>query len=152
VLDLYEDHGGNLIDTAATYAAGRNEEILGRLLAGNRRDRFVLSTMFAVRRNPEDVNAAGASRRNLRRSLDESLRWLRTDHIELLWLHAWYQGGRTKYHTNSVEARHALAADSFTGILWHADYLLGPCIAHVAQATSQEVSTTRVAYSAGEVS
>lgn len=90
VLDRYEDVGGNLIDTAVTYAGGRSEEILGRLLAGGRRDRFVVSTKFGVRRNESDVNSAGASRRNLRRSLDESLRRLRTDHVDILGLHAWY--------------------------------------------------------------
>ncbi|MGH3939532.1 MAG: aldo/keto reductase [Pseudonocardiaceae bacterium] len=92
VLDRYEDVGGNLIDTAVTYAGGRSEEILGQLLAGSRRDRFVLSTKFGVRRNERDANAAGASRRNLRRSLDESLRRLRTDHVDILWLHAWHPG------------------------------------------------------------
>lgn len=92
VLARYEDLGGNLIDTAVTYASGHSEEILGRLLSGSRRDRFVLSTKFGVRRDERDPNSAGASRRNLRRSLDESLRRLRTDHIDMLWLHAWYPG------------------------------------------------------------
>lgn len=92
VLDRYEDVGGNLIDTAVTYADGRSEEILGQLLTGSRRDRFVLSTKFGVRRSNEDPNSAGASRRNLRRSLDESLRRLRTDYVDILWLHAWYPG------------------------------------------------------------
>lgn len=92
VLDVYEDAGGNLLDTAVTYGDGRSEEVLGRLLAGRRRDRFVVSTKFGLRRNREDANAAGASRRNLRRSLDESLRRLGTDHVDVLWLHAWYPG------------------------------------------------------------
>jgi aryl-alcohol dehydrogenase-like predicted oxidoreductase len=92
VLDCYEDAGGNLIDTATSYADGRSEQILGRLLAGPRRDRFVLSTKFGKRRIEADANSAGASRRNLRSSLDESLKRLQSDHVDILWLHAWHPG------------------------------------------------------------
>lgn len=86
MLDLYAEAGGNVIDTASAY--GDSERILGELLAG-RRDHFVLATKYGLSRDHRDVNAAGAHRKNLRLSLETSLRRLRTDHVDLLWLHVW---------------------------------------------------------------
>ena len=82
IVDAYADAGGNVIDTAVNYRGGASEEILGELLAG-RRDRFVLATKYGVSRDPADPNAAGNHRKNLRLSLETSLRRLRTDYIDL---------------------------------------------------------------------
>lgn len=87
VLDRYLDAGGNLIDTADVYAAGRSEEILGRAL-GTRRDRVVLATKFRMTVGA-DPNERGASRRHLRASLEASLRRLQTDRIDLYQVHLW---------------------------------------------------------------
>ncbi|HEY8338763.1 MAG TPA: aldo/keto reductase [Egibacteraceae bacterium] len=86
MLDLYAEAGGNVIDTASAY--GDSEAILGELLAG-RRDRFVVATKYTLSRDHGDVNAAGNHRKNLRSSLEASLRRLRTDYIDLLWVHVW---------------------------------------------------------------
>lgn len=88
MLDAYADAGGNVIDTAVNYGHGASEEILGRLLTG-RRDRFVLATKYALSRDGADPNAAGGHRKNLRHSLETSLRRLRTDYIDLYWVHIW---------------------------------------------------------------
>jgi aryl-alcohol dehydrogenase-like predicted oxidoreductase len=88
MLDVYADAGGNVIDTAINYRGGASEEILGKLLAG-RRDRFVLSTKYGVSRDGSDPNAAGSSRKNLRLSLETSLRRLATDYIDIYWVHIW---------------------------------------------------------------
>jgi aryl-alcohol dehydrogenase-like predicted oxidoreductase len=88
ILDAYADAGGNVIDTASNYRGGASEEILGELLQG-RRDRFVLSTKYTVTRDPCDPNAAGNHRKNLRLSLETSLRRLRTDYIDIYWVHMW---------------------------------------------------------------
>lgn len=88
ILDVYDEAGGNVVDTAVNYAAGQSETIVGELLEG-RRDRFVLSTKYAITRDPTDPNAAGSHRKNLTRSLETSLRRLRTDHIDLYWVHFW---------------------------------------------------------------
>jgi aryl-alcohol dehydrogenase-like predicted oxidoreductase len=88
ILDAYADAGGNVIDTAINYRGGASEEILGELLRG-RRDRFVLSTKYTVSRDPADPNAAGNHRKNLRLSLETSLRRLRTDYIDIYWVHMW---------------------------------------------------------------
>ncbi|MFI6737516.1 aldo/keto reductase [Nonomuraea sp. NPDC050451] len=88
MLDLYADAGGNVVDTAINYRGGASEAIVGELLEG-RRDRFVLSTKYTVSRDGADPNAAGNHRKNLRLSLETSLRRLRTDYVDIYWVHLW---------------------------------------------------------------
>jgi aryl-alcohol dehydrogenase-like predicted oxidoreductase len=88
MLDLYADAGGNVIDTAINYRGGESESILGELLNG-RRGRFVVGTKYTVSRDRGDANAAGNHRKNLALSLETSLRRLRTDYIDLYWVHLW---------------------------------------------------------------
>ncbi|GAA3012825.1 aldo/keto reductase [Streptosporangium longisporum] len=86
MLDVYADAGGNVIDTASAY--GESESILGEILEG-RRDRFVVCTKYTLSRDQDDPNAAGNHRKNLALSLESSLRRLRTDYIDLYWVHLW---------------------------------------------------------------
>jgi aryl-alcohol dehydrogenase-like predicted oxidoreductase len=86
IVDAYADAGGNVIDTAINYRGGASEEFVGELMAG-RRDRFVVATKFAVSRDATDPNAAGSHRKNLRMSLETSLRRLKTDYIDVYWMH-----------------------------------------------------------------
>jgi aryl-alcohol dehydrogenase-like predicted oxidoreductase len=84
----FAEAGGNFIDTANHYAAGESERIVGDLI-GSDRDRWVLSTKYALSSDPEDPNAGGTSRKTLRRALDASLQRLGTDYIDLYWVHIW---------------------------------------------------------------
>ncbi|WP_298990057.1 aldo/keto reductase [uncultured Pseudokineococcus sp.] len=79
------DAGINVVDTADIYANGESEEIVGKALKG-RRDDVVLATKL---HNPmgDDVNARGNSRRWIRRAVEDSLRRLQTDHIDLYQVH-----------------------------------------------------------------
>ena len=79
------DAGINFVDTADVYSAGESEEIVGKALAG-RRDDVVLATKFhgAMGRDP---NRRGNSRRWIMQAVDESLRRLRTDWIDLYQVH-----------------------------------------------------------------
>jgi aryl-alcohol dehydrogenase-like predicted oxidoreductase len=88
IVDAYSEAGGNVVDTAINYRGGASEEILGELLVG-RRDRFVLATKYTVSRDRDDPNGAGNHRKNLRLSLDTSLRRLRTDYLDIYWVHMW---------------------------------------------------------------
>lgn len=88
IFDAYLERGGNFVDTAVNYTNGASERIVGKLMDG-RRDRIVLSTKFTMSRNPGDPNAGGNHRMNMVRSVEQSLRQLGTDRIELLHLHAW---------------------------------------------------------------
>lgn len=88
ILHRYVAAGGNFVDTANAY--GNSEELLGELLAETGwRDQLVLATKFTAARRPGDPNAAGNGRKNILASLDASLRRLRTDYIDLYWLHVW---------------------------------------------------------------
>ena len=88
MLDLYLDQGGNFIDTASNYTDGESEEQLGELLA-DRRDRLVLATKYTLTNRPKDPNAGGNHRKNMVQTVEQSLRRLRTDRIDLLWMHMW---------------------------------------------------------------
>ena len=90
ILDSYFEAGGNFIDTADVYSAGVSEEIIGRWLAKRpeARDSAVVATKgrFPMGTAPNDV---GTSRRRLTRALDNSLRRLGLDQIDLYQMHAW---------------------------------------------------------------
>lgn len=90
ILDDYFAAGGNFIDTADVYSSGVSEEIIGRWLADRAevRDRAVVATKgrFPMGQAPNDV---GTSRRHLVRALDDSLRRLGVEQIDLYQLHAW---------------------------------------------------------------
>jgi aryl-alcohol dehydrogenase-like predicted oxidoreductase len=90
VVDAAIDAGVTLLDTAETYGgAGQSEEILGEVLAG-RRDKVVLATKFGAQGSDMGYGpAAGAKggRAYLRRAVEESLRRLRTDYIDLYQIH-----------------------------------------------------------------
>ncbi|WP_244273988.1 aldo/keto reductase [Geodermatophilus obscurus] len=90
-LDVFAEAGGTLVDTADVYSAGAAEEIVGRWLAARPadvRDRVVLATKGRFPTGDEP-NALGSSRRHLRRALEDSLRRLGVDHVDLYQLHAW---------------------------------------------------------------
>jgi aryl-alcohol dehydrogenase-like predicted oxidoreductase len=88
IFDAYAEAGGNVIDTAVNYRGGASESILGELLA-SQRDRFVVATKYTLTRDGGDPNAAGNHRKNLTLSLETSLRRLRTDYVDLYWVHIW---------------------------------------------------------------
>ncbi|HJK91130.1 MAG TPA: aldo/keto reductase [Polyangiaceae bacterium LLY-WYZ-15_(1-7)] len=88
VLDAYREAGGNFLDTANKYHGGETEEIVGRWMQGKRHE-LVCATKYTLAMNHADPNTAGNHRKNLVRSVEESLKRLRTDYIDLLWVHAW---------------------------------------------------------------
>lgn len=88
ILDRFAAAGGNFVDTANKYHEGRSEEILGTYL-GSERDRWVIASKYTLAMTDDDPNAAGNSRKSLRNAVEGSLRRLGTDHLDLLWVHAW---------------------------------------------------------------
>ena len=85
IVDLALDTGVNFFDTANSYAEGRSEEILGRLLQG-RRDKLILATKVFNPMGP-DINDSGTCRRHIMQAVEESLRRLQTDYIDLYQIH-----------------------------------------------------------------
>lgn len=80
------DVGINFIDTADVYSAGESEEIVGSALAGGKRDDVIVATKFFASMG-DDPNQRGASRRWIIREVENSLRRLRTDWIDLYQVH-----------------------------------------------------------------
>lgn len=88
VFDKFSDAGGNFIDTANYYTRGTSETMLGEFIA-KERSRFVLATKYTLSMNPKDPNASGNGRKNMVQAVEESLKRLKTDYIDLYWMHAW---------------------------------------------------------------
>lgn len=88
MLDRYLEAGGNFIDTANIYTKGHSEAILGAYFAERGgRDRAVLATKFCGSLHRGDPNAGGAGRKAIQQQLEQSLRRLKTDCIDLYWMH-----------------------------------------------------------------
>ena len=90
IFNHYVEAGGNFIDTADGYVGGKSEEMLGRFISERGlRDQLVLATKFTFAAQPGNPNSGGNGRKNMYRALEGSLRRLKTDFIDLYWLHAW---------------------------------------------------------------
>lgn len=91
ILDVYLDRGGNFIDTANFYTNGHSEKIVGDFFAARpgRREHVVLASKFFGNMFPGDPNGGGAGRGSIVAQLEESLRRMRTDYLDLYWLHNW---------------------------------------------------------------
>lgn len=91
LMETYIELGGNCIDTANIYTKGHSEKIVGDYLknATVRRDYLVLGTKFFGNLYPGDPNAGGNSRKSIIQSLENSLRRLQTDYIDIYWMHAY---------------------------------------------------------------
>jgi aryl-alcohol dehydrogenase-like predicted oxidoreductase len=87
IVDAALEGGVNLIDTADMYGDGQSEEMVGKAVAG-RRDDIVLATKAGMPMG-EERNHRGASRRWLVTELDNSLRRLGVDHVDLYQIHRW---------------------------------------------------------------
>jgi aryl-alcohol dehydrogenase-like predicted oxidoreductase len=89
IIQTYLDRGGNFIDTANFYSNGHSEKILGDFFTARPglRDRIVLATKFFCNLHLGDPNGGGAGRKAIFAQVEESLRRLQTDYIDLYWLH-----------------------------------------------------------------
>ncbi|WP_233280504.1 aldo/keto reductase [Devosia rhizoryzae] len=100
IFDAYRDGGGNFVDTADIYSGGVSEELVGKFIRETRsRDEIVLATKFgfnassspltAPRGRGGNPHAGGAGAKNIHRALEQSLKRLGTDYIDLYWMHVW---------------------------------------------------------------
>jgi aryl-alcohol dehydrogenase-like predicted oxidoreductase len=90
VYDAFREAGGNFIDTANIYTNGTSETFLGEFLQGHRQS-VVLATKYSNAFPGTDPNAAGNQRKNMVQAVEASLKRLKTDYIDLYWLHIWDQ-------------------------------------------------------------
>ena len=90
VLETYIEAGGNFLDTANVYTHGHSEVIIGDYFAGTpivARDRMVIATKFSGNMHPGDPNGGGSGRKAILHQLEDSLRRLQTDYVDLYWCH-----------------------------------------------------------------
>jgi len=90
VYDAFREAGGNFIDTANVYTNGTSESFLGEFMQGHRQS-VVMATKYTNAAPGTDPNAAGNHRKSMVQAVDGSLRRLRTDYIDLYWVHIWDQ-------------------------------------------------------------
>jgi aryl-alcohol dehydrogenase-like predicted oxidoreductase len=90
VYDTFLEAGGNFIDTANVYTNGTSERLLGEFMQGQR-EQIVLATKYTNAAPGTDPNAAGNQRKSMVQALEASLKRLKTDYIDLYWLHIWDQ-------------------------------------------------------------
>jgi aryl-alcohol dehydrogenase-like predicted oxidoreductase len=90
VYDAFREAGGNFIDTANLYTNGTSEAFLGEFMQGHRKS-VVLATKYTNAAPGTDPNAGGNQRKNMMQAVEASLKRLRTDFIDLYWVHAWDQ-------------------------------------------------------------
>lgn len=86
ILDRFAAYGGNFLDTADIYTHGKSETIIGTWLERQTREDFVVATKCRANMG-YNVNSVGLSRRHITRSIDESLKRLRTDYVDLYQTH-----------------------------------------------------------------
>src|SRR6202051_5085259 len=90
VYDVFREAGGNFIDTANLYTNGTSESFLGDFMEGHRPS-VVLATKYTNAFPGTDPNAAGNQRKNMMQAVEASLKRLKTDYIDLYWVHIWDQ-------------------------------------------------------------
>ncbi|MFZ6658114.1 aldo/keto reductase [Undibacterium sp. TJN19] len=89
VFNAFLEAGGNFVDTANVYSSGRSEEMLGKFIAdGSLRDSIVIATKSGFA-NGHGPHVGGNGAKHIRTALEASLRRLRTDYIDLYWMHVW---------------------------------------------------------------
>ena len=90
ILRYYIENGGNIIDTANIYTKGHSEKIIGDFLHTEfiRRDSLVISTKFFGNMYPHDPNTGGTGRKAIIQALEDSLKRLGTDYVDIYWMHA----------------------------------------------------------------
>ncbi len=89
IIEAFAEAGGNFLDTANIYKLGTSEKIIGEFISNQDRDYFVLATKYTLHDNKTNANASGNNRKNMMRSVEESLKRLQTDFIDVLYLHIW---------------------------------------------------------------
>jgi aryl-alcohol dehydrogenase-like predicted oxidoreductase len=90
IYDAYRELGGNFIDTANVYTNGTSESLLGEFMGGHR-ESIVLATKYTNSMPTKDANASGNHRKNMVQAVEASLKRLKTDYIDLYWMHIWDQ-------------------------------------------------------------
>ncbi|MGO2240751.1 MAG: aldo/keto reductase [Halomonas sp.] len=114
VFNSYIEAGGNFVDSADVYSSGQSEEMLGGFIAERGlRDTLVISTKSGFSRTQGASNSGGSGAKNIRLGLEGSLKRLRTDYIDMFWVHVWDR------HTPAEEVLQTLVDAKRSGKILH---------------------------------
>lgn len=91
MMDMFAEAGGNFIDTANVYTRGVSEEIVGKWMSKRDREDWVIATKVRFPMG-DDPNNQGLSRKHIMRSVEDSLRRLQMDYIDLYQVHCYDYG------------------------------------------------------------
>ncbi|MEV6479349.1 aldo/keto reductase [Streptomyces sp. NPDC051576] len=86
IFERFAEAGGTFVDTADNYQVGESERLLGEFIAADR-DHFVVTTKFSLGSGRPRISSTGNSRKNIRGSVEASLKRLGTDYIDVYWAH-----------------------------------------------------------------
>ncbi|MCA1901675.1 MAG: aldo/keto reductase [Candidatus Hydrogenedens sp.] len=103
IMDCAYDIGINFFDTAHNYNKGETEKIVGEWIGDKRKDIIIASKVFFP--SQKGINNEGLSKKNIIQSVEESLRRLKTEYLDILYLHHWDEDTSIEY---SLEAVHTL--------------------------------------------
>lgn len=95
IFDAYAEAGGNFVDTANIYTNGTSERLVGEFVK-REREKWIVATKYTMNNLSPDVNMSGNHKKNMVQSFEASLRRMKLDYIDLLWVHVWD-------HTTSIE-------------------------------------------------
>ena len=141
LVDLCVDHGVNLFDTANMYSTGLSEEILGEVLEGRYDD--ILVTSKARMRIGTGPNDEGVSRWHLIRECERSLRRLRTDHIDIYYMHEWDGATPVEEMMAALETLVQQGKVRYTGCSnysgWHVMKALAAAPGHASRFATQQI-------------
>ncbi len=88
IYDAYREAGGNFVDTANRYTEGTSEKYLGEFI-GSEREKIVLASKYTLYTQKGDINDGGNHRKNMMHSIEQSLKRLKTDYLDVFYVHAW---------------------------------------------------------------
>jgi aryl-alcohol dehydrogenase-like predicted oxidoreductase len=88
MFEAYARACGNFLDTANRYTEGTSEKLVGEFTSGDR-EHWVVATKYTLFMRRDDPNFSGNHRKNMVQSLEASLRRMKTDYVDVFWVHAW---------------------------------------------------------------
>ncbi|XP_023932422.1 uncharacterized protein LOC106160668 [Lingula anatina] len=89
MMDRFAELGGNFLDTADMYQEGESEKIVGTWLQKQDREKFVVATKVFRQMDPSNLNSEGLGRKHIMHGVEQSLKRLQTDYIDLYYTHIW---------------------------------------------------------------
>lgn len=127
MMNMFADAGGTFIDTADVYSNGLSETIVGRWLQGQPRDHFVIATKVRFTMG-NGVNDVGVSRKHIMAGIEQSLKRLQVDYIDLYQVHCWDRGTPLEETLSALDSLVKSGKVRYIGVSNHSGWQLQKAI------------------------